>query len=152
MAVQTKTECLITLENINKSYQQPNGQRITILENISLELRPGEIVALLGPLGWGKSTLMRIIAGLIAPTLGQIIYHNHPLVGLNPGVAIVFQSLALYPWLTVHYRDRKSPQFQTIIDRVYQIVTNPDLKPDKPAGEIFLEPPFLLEQEAEIVS
>ena len=101
MVVSTDTECLITLENINKSYRQPNGQEITILENISLELRPGEIVALLGPSGSGKSTLMRMIAGLIAPTQGQILYHNRPLVGLNPGVAIVFQSFALYPWLTV---------------------------------------------------
>jgi NitT/TauT family transport system ATP-binding protein len=101
MAIQTQTECLITLEKIHKSYQQPNGQKITILENISLELRPGEIVALLGPSGSGKSTLMRIIAGLISPTDGQVLYRNHPLVGLNPGVAIVFQSFALYPWLTV---------------------------------------------------
>jgi NitT/TauT family transport system ATP-binding protein len=101
VVVKTETECLITLESINKSYQQPNGQQITILENISLELRPGEIVALLGPSGSGKSTLMRMIAGLITPTHGQILYHNRPLVGLNPGVAIVFQSFALYPWLTV---------------------------------------------------
>ena len=101
MVVKTQTECLITLESINKSYQQPNGQQITILDNISLELRSGEIVALLGPSGSGKSTLMRMIAGLISPTQGKILYHNRPLVGLNPGVAIVFQSFALYPWLTV---------------------------------------------------
>lgn len=101
MVVKTETQCLITLESINKSYQQPNGQQITILDNISLELRPGEIVALLGPSGSGKSTLMRMIAGLISPTQGKILYHNRPLVGLNPGVAIVFQSFALYPWLTV---------------------------------------------------
>ncbi|MBD2527704.1 AAA-associated domain-containing protein [Nostoc sp. FACHB-133] len=95
------TEHLIALRNVRKSYQQPNGQQITILENIDLELRPGEIVALLGPSGSGKSTLMRIIAGLIPPSQGEILYHNHPLIGLNPGVAIVFQSFALYPWLTV---------------------------------------------------
>jgi NitT/TauT family transport system ATP-binding protein len=92
---------LIRLEGVTKSYQQPNHQDITILENISLDLRPGEIIALLGPSGSGKSTLMRIIAGLIPPTQGQILYHNRPLTGLNPGVAIVFQSFALYPWLTV---------------------------------------------------
>jgi NitT/TauT family transport system ATP-binding protein len=95
------TENLIVLKNVKKSYQQPNGQQIVILENISLELRPGEIVALLGPSGSGKSTLMRVIAGLITPTQGEVLYHEHPLVGLNPGVAIVFQSFALYPWLTV---------------------------------------------------
>ncbi|MBD2186160.1 ABC transporter ATP-binding protein [Aerosakkonema funiforme] len=101
MVVKTTTDLLISLESVKKSYQQPNGQEITILENINFDLRTGEIVALLGPSGSGKSTLMRMIAGLIPPTLGKILYHNRPLVGLNPGVAIVFQSFALYPWLTV---------------------------------------------------
>ncbi len=101
MVLKTATEHLITLKSVSKSYRQPNGQQIVILENINLELRPGEIVALLGPSGSGKSTLMRTIAGLIAPSEGEILYHDTPLVGLNPGVAIVFQSFALYPWLTV---------------------------------------------------
>lgn len=101
MVFKTATEHLIALKSVSKSYQQPNGQQIVILENINLELRPGEIVALLGPSGSGKSTLMRIVAGLIPPSQGEVIYHNRPLVGLNPGVAIVFQSFALYPWLTV---------------------------------------------------
>lgn len=101
MVPKTATEHLITLRGVNKSYRQPNGQQIVILDNINLELRPGEIVALLGPSGSGKSTLMRMIAGLIPPTHGEVIYHNQPMVGLNPGVAIVFQSFALYPWLTV---------------------------------------------------
>ncbi|OUL23245.1 nitrate/sulfonate/bicarbonate ABC transporter ATP-binding protein [Nostoc sp. 106C] len=101
MTVKTVTEHLITLKGVNKSYQQPNGQQIVILDNINLELHPGEIIALLGPSGSGKSTLMRMIAGLIPPTKGEVLYHNRPLVGLNPGVAIVFQSFALYPWLTV---------------------------------------------------
>ncbi len=95
------TERIITLKDVRKAYQQPNGQQITILENINLELRPGEIVALLGPSGSGKSTLMRTIAGLNRPTSGEVLYHNRPLFGLNPGVAIVFQNFALYPWLTV---------------------------------------------------
>jgi NitT/TauT family transport system ATP-binding protein len=101
VVVKTATECLITLERVSKVYQQPNGQKISILEPINLEIRAGEIVALLGLSGPGKSTLMRMIAGLIPPTSGQVLYHNRPLVGLNPGVAIVFQNFALYPWLTV---------------------------------------------------
>jgi NitT/TauT family transport system ATP-binding protein len=71
------------------------------LDAISLEIPTGEIVALLGPSGSGKSTLMRMIAGLIPPSTGQIKYHQRPLVGLNPGAAIIFQNFALYPWLTV---------------------------------------------------
>lgn len=101
MVAKIATESLITLEGVSKVYQQPNGQTISILEPINLELRSGEIVALLGPSGSGKSTLMRMIAGLIPPSDGQLLYHNRPLVGLNPGVAIVFQNFALYPWLTV---------------------------------------------------
>jgi NitT/TauT family transport system ATP-binding protein len=94
-------EDLVSLTGVKKSYRQPNGQEITILENIDLNLKTGEIVALLGPSGSGKSTLMRMVAGLIAPTHGQISYRGEPLVGLNPGAAIVFQSFALYPWLSV---------------------------------------------------
>jgi NitT/TauT family transport system ATP-binding protein len=101
VVVKIATECLITLKGVSKAYQQPNGQQISILESINLELRSGEIVALLGPSGSGKSTLMRMIAGLIPPSDGQVLYHNRPLVGLNPGIAIVFQNFALYPWLTV---------------------------------------------------
>lgn len=92
---------LIALKDVSKGYDQPSGQQIRILEKIDLELFEGEIVALLGPSGSGKSTLMRMIAGLIAPTEGQVIYRNQLMLGLNPGVAIVFQSAALYPWLTV---------------------------------------------------
>ena len=91
----------VALENIGKSYLQPNGQTISIIENINCQLQVGEIIALLGPSGSGKSTLMRMIAGLIPPSGGKVLYYNRPLVGLNPGVAIVFQNFALYPWLTV---------------------------------------------------
>jgi|LakMenEpi03Aug12_release.lakeMendotaPanAssembly.Ray.scaffolds.fasta_scaffold164500_2 NitT/TauT family transport system ATP-binding protein len=91
----------IALENIGKSYLQPNGQTISVIENINCQLQVGEIIALLGPSGSGKSTIMRMIAGLIAPSSGKVLYYNRPLVGLNPGVAIVFQNFALYPWLTV---------------------------------------------------
>lgn len=101
MVVKVATESLIALQGVSKSYKQPNGQQITILDGIDLELIPGQIVALLGPSGSGKSTLMRIIAGLVPPTEGQVFYRNRPLKGLNPGVAIVFQNFALYPWLTV---------------------------------------------------
>src|SRR5205085_9114543 len=79
----------------------PNGNPIRVLDNVSLAVHAGEIVALLGPSGCGKSTLMRILAGLIKPTTGQVLYHGQPLEGLNPGAALVFQSFALLPWLTV---------------------------------------------------
>ena len=99
--IQTNTESLVRLEDVSKSYLQPNGQRILILDKINFHLNNGEIVALLGPSGSGKSTLMRMIAGLIPPSSGEVYYRDSPLVGLNPGVAMIFQSFALYPWLTV---------------------------------------------------
>jgi NitT/TauT family transport system ATP-binding protein len=82
-------------------FSQPNGQPLHVLDNITLAVQPNEIIALLGPSGCGKSTLLRILAGLIKPTRGEVLYHGEPLTGLNPGVAIVFQSFALYPWMTV---------------------------------------------------
>ena len=101
MVQNTEKTSFITLENLGKSYLQPNGQTISIIENINCQLQVGEIIALLGPSGSGKSTLMRMIAGLIPPSSGKVLYYNRPLMGLNPGVAIVFQNFALYPWLTV---------------------------------------------------
>jgi NitT/TauT family transport system ATP-binding protein len=74
---------------------------LRVLEDISLAVRPREVIALLGPSGCGKSTILRIVAGLIRPTRGEVLEHGRVLAGLNPGMAIVFQSFALYPWLTV---------------------------------------------------
>jgi len=71
------------------------------LKDISLAIYPGEVVAILGLSGCGKSTLLRSLIGLIKPTGGEVLAHGKPLVGIHPGVALVFQSFALYPWLTV---------------------------------------------------
>ena len=94
-------EPLCELEHIAKSYTLPSGAAMPVLEDVSLAIGDHEILALLGPSGCGKSTLMRVLTGLIEPNKGVVRYHGEPMVGLNPGVAIVFQSFALYPWLTV---------------------------------------------------
>jgi NitT/TauT family transport system ATP-binding protein len=72
-----------------------------VLDNIDVQIHAGEFVALLGPSGSGKSTLLRILAGLLQPTSGQVLFKGVPQHGPNPHVAIVFQSFALFPWLTV---------------------------------------------------
>ena len=92
---------LCEVRGVTQTFTQPNGMPHVVLQDVSLEVQPGEVVALLGPSGCGKSTLLRILAGLIAPTRGEVLYQGKPLHGLNPGVAIVFQSFALYPWMTV---------------------------------------------------
>ena len=101
IAVQAETETLCEARLVSHEFRLPNGQMLPVLEDIDLTIRPNEVVALLGPSGCGKSTLMRVLAGLIAPTSGSVLYHGEPMRGLNPGVAIVFQSFALYPWMTV---------------------------------------------------
>ncbi len=86
---------------VTKTFTTPDGRALPVLDDVSFRLREGEIVALLGKSGSGKSTLLRCIAGLIAPSAGTVTYRGTPLNGANPGVAMVFQSFALLPWLTV---------------------------------------------------
>jgi len=92
---------IIEVSNVTKAYSSPDGTPLPVLDGITFDLHEGEIVALLGRSGSGKSTLLRCIAGLIAPTSGVVKYKGAPLTGANPGVAMVFQSFALLPWLTV---------------------------------------------------
>jgi NitT/TauT family transport system ATP-binding protein len=94
-------EVILAARDVTKYYAGKDEQRILVLDKITLELHAGEFVALLGPSGSGKSTLLRVLAGLLSPSSGQVLVHGQPLEGPNPQVAIVFQSFALYPWLTV---------------------------------------------------
>src|SRR5579885_300383 len=96
-------DILLAAYDITKYYGNSDGRRepILVLDHVSLKLRSGELVALLGPPGSGKSTFLRILAGLIAPSAGEVLVHGRRLYGPNPHVAMVFQSFALYPWLTV---------------------------------------------------
>ena len=91
---------LCEAEGVGHTFRTPARRPVRVLDGIELQIRPNEVVALLGPSGCGKSTLLRILAGLIRPTEGEVRVHGRPLRGINPGVAIVFQSFALYPWMT----------------------------------------------------
>src|ERR1700691_5647086 len=92
---------IVSVSNVTKTFPTRDGGEPPVLEGISLDVAPGEIVALLGKSGSGKSTLLRCIAGLVQPSSGTVSYRGKPLVGINPGVSLVFQTVALLPWLTV---------------------------------------------------
>ena len=94
------TENLLDLQGITKAYRLETKEFVAI-KDIDLQIKPGEFVSLLGPSGCGKSTLLRIIAGLNVATAGTVAYHGQALRGVNPHTTIVFQTFALYPWLTV---------------------------------------------------
>jgi len=94
-------ETLCELRHVDKEFDQAGGPPLRVLQDIDLAVRTNEVVALLGPSGCGKSTILRILAGLTQPTRGQVLYHGAPLQGLNPGIGFVFQSFALFPWMTV---------------------------------------------------
>jgi len=92
---------IIDIEHLRKAFKKAATQDLLVLDDVSFKLQEGEIVALLGKSGSGKSTLLRIIAGLIAPSQGRITYRGNPVTKPVPGIAMVFQSFALMPWLTV---------------------------------------------------
>lgn len=95
------SETIIAIEHCYKSFKKASAQDLLVLEDVNFKLREGEIVALLGKSGSGKSTLLRIIAGLLPPSSGNVTYRGDPVTGPMPGIAMVFQSFALMPWLTV---------------------------------------------------
>lgn len=91
---------LLKVENVEKSFIEA-GKEYTIIKNMTFAVRENEFVSLLGPSDSGKSTLLRIIAGLERPTGGRVLYHNKEVDGINERVSLVFQNFALLPWLTV---------------------------------------------------
>lgn len=95
------SQAIIELHNCRKSFKKSAHQDLLVLEDVNFTLHEGEIVALLGKSGSGKSTLLRIIAGLIPPTSGTVSYRGKAVKKPVPGIAMVFQSFALMPWLTV---------------------------------------------------
>ena len=121
---------LIELIGIDMRFGEADGDTTKILEDINLTVQENDVLALLGPSGCGKSTIMRILSGLIKPSGGIVKVQGQPLKGVNPGVAMVFQNFALFPWLTVrenillgvensrYSAEEREQQFQKIIEMV----------------------------------
>ena len=92
---------IIELTDVAKTFRSADGHLRSVLDTVDFTLREGEIVALLGQSGSGKSTLLRIMAGLIGADKGHVRYRGQPLYGPARSISMVFQSFALFPWLTV---------------------------------------------------
>jgi NitT/TauT family transport system ATP-binding protein len=97
----TNAAPLLAVQSIRQAFPRPDGSQLLVLDDLNLELVQGQIVGLLGRSGSGKSTLLRLIAGLARPSAGTITYLGKPVVAPAPGIAMVFQSFALFPWMTV---------------------------------------------------
>jgi NitT/TauT family transport system ATP-binding protein len=91
---------LLDVRDVSRSYFE-NGKEFAVLERVKFELAERDFACIVGPSGCGKSTLLRIIVGLDRPTSGQVLFEGAPITPENPQVAMVFQSFALFPWLTV---------------------------------------------------
>jgi NitT/TauT family transport system ATP-binding protein len=91
---------LLELNRVSKSFSHAKGT-LRVLEDISFSVAEGELVAIVGPSGCGKSTMLRIVNGLIPATTGQVLYNGRQVDGINLECALVFQSFALMPWLTI---------------------------------------------------
>jgi len=94
-------EPIVEARGVEKKFERPDGGQVQVIAPTDLSIQPGMIVALLGASGSGKSTLLRMLSGLAAPSSGEVFWHGRPLASSKPNVAIVFQSFALFPWLTV---------------------------------------------------
>jgi NitT/TauT family transport system ATP-binding protein len=95
------TPIIAELKNVSKTFRIGDGRELKVLDQINLAVHEGELFALLGQSGSGKSTILRCLTGLAEPTTGQVECYGKPLEGVNPNASIVFQTFALYPWLTV---------------------------------------------------
>ncbi|MEO1732241.1 MAG: ABC transporter ATP-binding protein [Pseudomonadota bacterium] len=91
----------LSIQNVSMRFELPNGGHVQALQDVSLDLKSGELMSVLGPSGCGKTTLLNILAGFLAPTSGQVVLNDHPVTGPGPERGMVFQQGALFEWMSV---------------------------------------------------
>lgn len=91
----------LSIRNVSMRFDLPGGRAVQALQDVSLDLRQGELLSVLGPSGCGKTTLLNILAGFLAPTAGQVVLDGHPVTGPGPERGMVFQQGALFEWMSV---------------------------------------------------
>jgi len=112
--VKTETNCKILCTHISKEFIQKSSQRVNVIDDISLDVRSNEFVVILGPGQSGKSTLLRIVAGLEIPTSGRVVLDGREVSGPGPDRGLVFQSYMLFPWKTVTGNVEIGPKLQGV--------------------------------------
>ena len=131
---------VLKLDNVSKSFAKVEKDEIThALGNINLEMRSGEFISLVGTSGCGKSTILRLIAGLITPTMGRLTVNDQEITGPDPERGMVFQRPTLFPWLTVEKHIAFSLKMQNKlkgnedkVERMLRLIGLEDFKDDYP--------------------
>ena len=133
----------LKLENVSKSFARVETKDITsALDDINLEMRDGEFISLVGTSGCGKSTMLRLIAGLIVPTQGLLTVNGEKIEGPDPSRGMMFQKATLFPWLTVENNiafsmkmrhEEKKPENKAEVERMLKVIGLEDFRKDYPA-------------------
>ncbi|EPX81739.1 taurine ABC transporter ATP-binding protein [Litoreibacter arenae] len=126
----------LTIENISMRFDLPNGSSVQALKDVTLALKPGELMSVLGPSGCGKTTLLNIVAGFLAPTEGRITMNGHTVQGPDAERGMVFQQGALFEWMNVRQnvafgprmKGEKESQYGANVDHLLDVVGLRDFK------------------------
>ena len=126
----------LSIDDVSMRFDLPDGSHVQALKNVSLDLKAGELMAVLGPSGCGKTTLLNIVAGFLAPTEGQIVLNGNPVNGPGPERGMVFQQGALFEWMNVRknvafgpaMKGMKGGEASEIVDHLLEVVGLQDFK------------------------
>ena len=126
----------LLIDDISMRFELPNGDAVQALKNVNLDLKQGELMAVLGPSGCGKTTLLNIVAGFLAPTDGQIVLGGSAISGPGPERGMVFQQGALFEWMSVRenvsfgprMKGMASGETREIVDHLLNVVGLQDFK------------------------